>query len=184
MTWLSVYECAFMCACVCFVFEQRRQRWDHSAVKMGWHWILGRSLRTQKAREECGMWKPTFRSRKKHSDIPVCIWVCSYVCPCNSFQGWMLHVGYTMYPNMLHSNSNLTLTLNFFITSDKEVLRGSTIGMSRLLTLPATKLYLPEILWSVTSGHILLWTPAVCNSFNLFLTFCFAKDLFFVPFAE
>lgn len=45
--------------------------------------------------------KKTFR----HSCVCLGVLISVPLCPCNSCQGWIFHVGYTMYPNMLHNNA-------------------------------------------------------------------------------
>ena len=97
--------CVRMCPCVFLSLSSVGSAEIIVQLKMDSQWISARSLGTQKAREECGIWKPTFGSRKKHSDIPVCVWVCSYVSLslCSSCRGRVLHVCNASHPCMFHS---------------------------------------------------------------------------------
>lgn len=92
-------------------------------------------------------------------------------------QHWVNHVDYTMYSNMLHNNS----------VQIKRLSDDGKSGVSGLLTklAGATKMKLQESLWSVTSGHILLWAPALCNCFNTFFwLLCSLQSILFVPISK
>lgn len=118
-------SCVLVCACVLCLSCGSSKRWDHNAVKMVWHWNLGRSPRTRRARKECGMRNPHWDPGKNIQTF-LCVSVRAHMCApylCGSFY-------------MLATQCTPKYVIISQFRCDKESLRGWEIGVERFLTWP------------------------------------------------